>query len=80
MRDILQRIDRFLDLFDRYVKIQDEELARAKVRDDEQRIFFQRQAEAAENIASASNAQTHTARRTATALEESVKLADRDPR
>jgi len=76
MKAFLQRIDRFLGLFERYVELQEAEFLRAKLRDEDQRIFFQRQAEAAENIASSSNAQAHTARRSVEALKEATKRLD----
>jgi hypothetical protein len=69
---IAERLDRFLALFERYVRIQEEELERAKVRDEEQRIFFARQAEAAENIASSSHASLTVEKRKADALERSI--------
>lgn len=65
----LDRIDAFLSLFERHVKVEEEDLERAKERDEQQRIFFARQAEAAENIASSSHAQMAISKRTAAALE-----------
>jgi len=79
MKDFLKRIDRFLDLFGRYVDLQAAEFERAKARDEDQRIFFQRQAEAAENIASSSNSQAHTARRSVEALQQATKRLDGEP-
>lgn len=68
----LTRIDTFLSLFERFVKVAEEDLERAKVRDELQQIFLARHAEAAENIASTSHAQTAVSKRTAEAIERSI--------
>jgi Tfp pilus assembly protein PilO len=76
IKAFLDRIDTFLALFERYVKVQEEDLERSKARDEEQKIFFARQAEAAENIASSSHAQTTISRKTADVLERSLPRDD----
>lgn len=76
MKVFLDRIDTFLALFERYVLVKEEDLARCKVRDEQQAIFFERQAEAAENIASTSHAQTGIAKRTSDAIVASVPPKD----
>jgi hypothetical protein len=73
MKAFLTRIDRFLDLFDRYVRVEEANFERSKARDEEQARFFQRQAEAAENIASSSHAGLQVSRRTAEAIERSIR-------
>lgn len=76
MKKFLDRIDTFLGLFERHVKVAEEELVRAKARDEDQRIFFQRQAEAAENIASSTHAQTQISRKTGEAIAGSFSRRD----
>lgn len=79
MQKFLDRIDTFLGLFDRYVKATEEGVAidredceRARARDEMQAAFLERHAEAAENIASTTHAQTAISRKTADAIARSV--------
>jgi hypothetical protein len=79
MKKYLDRIDAFLGLFGRYVaafersvRLEEEDFERAKARDETQRLFFERQAEAAENLASTSHAQTAISKKTAEAIERSI--------
>lgn len=79
MKKYLDRIDAFLGLFGRYVdafersvRIDAEELECAKARDAAQKLFLERHAEAAENLASTSHAQTAISKKTAEAIERSI--------
>lgn len=76
LKEFLDRIDTFLGLFERYVKLEEEDFERATVRDEQQRIFFERQAEAAENIASTSHAQTGISRKTAEQIARSNDILE----
>lgn len=72
MQKFLDRIDTFLALFDRYVKVAEEDCARAKARDEQQQLLLARYAEATENISSSVHAQTAISKKTSEAIERSI--------
>ena len=72
MKRFLERIDKFLGLYERHVKAIEEDNARAKERDEVQKELLGRYAEGVEHIATASSAQTQISKRTAEAIERSI--------